>query len=320
MGGFEFGIGLEVTLFLFAVWASGRLFQMVLKLPPILGYLAVGILFGPRVLDMVPYASNGLCDSYANPQDDFVSGSGSDWAISGSGSGRRLAGSGSGSGGSVCTNVPWARLDGEGKYISNIWTFIGNVGVTLMIMESGMHIHFDKVVLVGKKALVVAIVGTSLPIIMGIIAVGALYSNEGSNSWYPWGVSAGCAFAPTSVGISIKLLDESKMLNSMAGQTTLIAAFIDDVFSLVTLVILQTLATGDITPQGIIVPLCSSFAFLGIGVLLAIYAFPKIPKLILSRIPLKKNVSIQPRDEVRCWLACIDPSSRGMRSAASLHA
>merc|ERR1719230_1371690 len=99
-------------------------------------------------------------------------------------------------------------------------------------------------------------------------------------AFYPWGFAAGCSLAPTSVGISIKLLDESKMLNSIAGQTTLTAAFIDDVFSLVTLVILQLLAAGDIGPVDIIVPVFASFGFLGLGVVLAIYAFPHVPVLL----------------------------------------
>jgi|TARA_B110001469_G_scaffold120191_1_gene128442 Kef-type K+ transport system membrane component KefB len=46
------------------------------------------------------------------------------------------------------------------------------------------------------------------------------------------------------VGISIKLLSDAKMLNSLAGQTTLTAAFIDDVFSLVLLVLLASLSEG----------------------------------------------------------------------------
>ena len=48
------------------------------------------------------------------------------------------------------------------------------------------------------------------------------------------------------MGISIKLLSDAKMLNSMAGQTTLTAAFIDDVFSLVLLVLLASLAEGQV--------------------------------------------------------------------------
>lgn len=68
------------------------------------------------------------------------------------------------------------------------------------------------------------------------------------------------------VGISIKLLEESKMLSSLAGQTTLTAAFIDDVFSLVTLVIMLKLAQGTPTARDILVPLFGSFIFLGASV------------------------------------------------------
>jgi len=253
---------------------------------------------GPQVLDMVPYASDGTCPSVVRGDDASSSSSSASYSepCEGDYVGRMLAGSEAG-----CSDFMWERWD-VGHYIGNPWTFLGNVGVTLMIMESGMHIHFDKVKAVGKKSLLVAILGTGLPIVFGVVVVGWLWNAEASDrSWYPWGFSAGCAFAPTSVGISIKLLDESKMLNSITGQTVLIAAFIDDVFSLVTLVILQTLARGDITAASIIVPLVASFSFLGLGVLLAIYVFPHIPKLLES-IPLAKNVSIQRRDEVHLLL------------------
>ena len=91
------------------------------------------------------------------------------------------------------------------------------VGVTLLIMESGMHINFEKVKVIGGKAFVVAIIGTAAPMVMGMLLVAALFPGK----LYPEGFAAGCALAPTSVGISIKLLSDAKMLNSMAGQTTL---------------------------------------------------------------------------------------------------
>jgi hypothetical protein len=145
---------------------------------------------------------------------------------------RRLETAGStastGSGGEDCSQIAWLRWTGGtsgarggagGSPIVNIWTFVGNVGVTLMIFQSGMHIHFDKVAQVGRKAFVVAIFGTALPLLTGMAVVGGL-----TGEYYPSGFAAGCAFAPTSIDISIKLLDESKMLNSLAGQTTLTAA------------------------------------------------------------------------------------------------
>ena len=100
--------------------------------------------------------------------------------------------------------------------------------------------QFEKVRQIGGKAFIVAIIGTAMPMVMGMLFVAALFPGK----LYPEGFAAGCALAPTSVGISIKLLSDAKMLNSMAGQTTLTAAFIDDVFSLVLLVLLASLSEG----------------------------------------------------------------------------
>ena len=294
MAGFDFEIALQVSCFLFAIWAVGFMFGQ-LKLPPILGQLLIGIILGPNALDMVPYASNGLCGDSESSKNDACGGSSRrllDNFVADHGElspigrlladdgnlapiGRLLAasssGSGSGSGEAFwdCTWVQWDRWE-DHYHLTNVWTFAGSVGVTLMIFESGMHIHFDKVAAIGKKALIVAIMGTGLPIVFGIIVVGALFSECRSDlAFYPWGFAAGCAFAPTSVGISINLLVESNMLNSMSGQTIIVAAFIDDVFSIVTLIIMQTLAEGGITAAKVLVPLVCCFTFLALGVLYA---------------------------------------------------
>ena len=106
---------------------------------------------------------------------------------------RRLETAGStastGSGGEDCSQIAWLRWTGGttgarggagGSPIVNIWTFIGNVGVTLMIFQSGMHIHFDKVAQVGRKAFVVAVFGTALPLLTGMAVVGGL-----TGEYYP---------------------------------------------------------------------------------------------------------------------------------------
>jgi len=335
MAGFDFDVALWSALFLVAVWGLGRTFALI-KLPPILGQLMAGILLGPRLLDIVPYASDGLCpdriiDAPSCPDSSLhmrlLGAVGlSQAAPCAADAGRQLA-EAAGS----CSTVEWSRF-ADPLFIPNIWMFIGNIGVTLMIMESGMHIHFEKVKEVGKIATVVAILGTGLPMAFGVIFVGAIFSgvpgdatgddlvaatNSTENlAFYPWGFAAGCAFAPTSVGISIKLLDESKMLNSLAGQTTLTAAFIDDVFSLVTLVILKSLARGAVSARDVLVPIICSFAFLGMAVALAIFVFPHLHH-VLNRIPLKKNVSIQPRDEVHLLLMFLTLAFLGWLSAQS---
>ena len=300
MAGLDFVLVLQVCFFIFMVWGFGRAFQHF-HAPEILGQLAAGIILGPQLLDMVAYASDGMCSTSVrdDPYQDYINGpnyddgcddssGGSGWSNS-TGPGRMLAG---GSGQHDCTHFTWNRWENDGHIIS-IWQFLGNIGVTLMIFESGMHIDFAKVQIIGRKAFVIAVFGTALPLISGMILVGLLFEGD----FYPSGFAAGCAFAPTSVGISIKLLEQSKMLHTIAGQTTLTAAFIDDIFSLVTLVIMQSLAEGNLTIASVVVPPIASFAFLGFAVYLSIYVFSRLDKQ-LHRIRPQPNASIPPRDEV----------------------
>ena len=170
MGGGNFEHLAGVVLFLSAVWFSGRLFKQ-LKLPGILGELLMGVVLGPNVLDVVPFASDGSCPM-------LTIGGGGD---SGS-SGRRLfqwhdappadhrllaSSSGSINAAADCRAIHvW-----NGQQTQDIWSFAGTLGVTMLIMESGMHINFEKVALVGGRAFIVAIIGTAAPMVMGMLLV-----------------------------------------------------------------------------------------------------------------------------------------------------
>ena len=82
MAGVSFDILFGVVLYLMSVWGAGRLFKMA-TLPAILGELLAGIVLGPELLDVVPFASDGTCIRLI---DDAASSSGSS-----SGSERMLA-------------------------------------------------------------------------------------------------------------------------------------------------------------------------------------------------------------------------------------
>jgi len=271
MAGVDFLFLAGVVLFLFAIWLCGRAFELM-RLPGILGQVLIGILLGPNFFDVVPFASRGDCPfpSFGDTNS----------------SGRQLAGSSS----DDCLSIHvW-----DGKHSQDAWSFAGTLGVTLLIMESGMHINFEKVAMVGSRALVVAIIGTAVPLIACMGLIHAFFPGK----LYPDGFAAGCALAPTSVGISINLLDQAKMLNSLAGQTTLTAAFVDDVFSLVLLVLLRSLAGGNARPEIIVAYIFGAFGFLGMGVLLAKYAFPRFLAWLLPKVPENAGASISPRAQV----------------------
>ena len=193
--------------------------------------------------------------------------------------------------------VPEVLCNEKGE-CESLWQVMGNAGVTLMIAESGTHIHFDKLKKVGKNAFFVAVLGTFAPLLAGI---GFSYLFDQNNRNFANIFAAGCTLAPTSVGIALKLLGEAKQLNSFAGQTIVTAAFLDDVFSIVLLVVLKSLGSGgnlQINVSSILLTSLYCFLFLGIGMLLSIYFFSKLFPKILRWIPLKFDINYQPRDEV----------------------
>ena len=63
MAGVSFDLLLAIVIFFVAVWCTGRAFRRI-SLPSILGELVAGITLGPEFLDVVPYASDGRCQTF----------------------------------------------------------------------------------------------------------------------------------------------------------------------------------------------------------------------------------------------------------------
>merc|ERR1719277_2691206 len=110
-----------------------------------------------------------------------------------------------------------------------------------MIFESGMHFDFKMARVVGPWACVVAVLGTILPLLTGA-AVTVLFGNP----FMPDGLTAGTALAPTSVGISLRLLGEAGVLQLEFGQTIMTAAFVDDILSLILFNVIFAMGHGEI--------------------------------------------------------------------------
>ena len=127
-----------------------------------------------------------------------------------------------------------------------------------------MHLSVKKVFNkeIGPHVLVIASLGTCLPIFLGVLCMFILGADV-----YPNALAAGFSLAPTSVGISLTLLSVSKQLNTNLGQIIMSSAFLDDIYSIICLVVMINLSSGDFNvPKHVIQPLFSSFALVGFGV------------------------------------------------------
>mmetsp|Transcript_114413 Transcript_114413/g.369698 ORF Transcript_114413/g.369698 Transcript_114413/m.369698 type:complete len:886 (-) Transcript_114413:83-2740(-) len=167
----------------------------------------------------------------------------------------------------------------------DVFTLIGHAGVALMIFESGMHFDFEKAREVGPWACVVAVIGTIMPLATGCLLVMA-YGKPGM----PQGISAGTALAPTSVGISLRLLGEAGVLQENFGQAIITAAFVDDILSLVLFNVLFSLGGEFSAVQTILFPIIG-IIFMLLAMVAAVKFWPwAIESVVLAWAPDVRDV------------------------------
>mmetsp|Transcript_19126 Transcript_19126/g.41731 ORF Transcript_19126/g.41731 Transcript_19126/m.41731 type:complete len:430 (+) Transcript_19126:2-1291(+) len=153
-----------------------------------------------------------------------------------------------------------------------------------MIFESGMHFDFEKARVVGAPACAVAVLGTILPLITGTIVL-VLFGRP----FFPDGISAGTALAPTSVGIALRLLGEAGVLQENFGQAIITAAFVDDILSLVLFNVLFSLG-GEFDLFAVVFAPIIGIAFMLGAMAAAVKIMPTlIDRMILPQAPEERG-------------------------------
>jgi Kef-type K+ transport system membrane component KefB len=147
------------------------------------------------------------------------------------------------------------------------FVLLGEVGLILLVVEAGVDIDVMTLKLIGKRGVIIAIIGSILPIVFGLAIAFALGADTKA------AIAAGAAFGPTSLGIAMNILKTGKIINTPTGQLIVAAAIIDDMIALIILSQLGGLV-GEITVQGVVVPIVSALAFLIIGGYAALMVIP----------------------------------------------
>ena len=123
-----------------------------------------------------------------------------------------------------------------------IW-LLSNLGVTLLLFMVGMESSVEELVGVGPRALVVAVVGIVAPFAAGFLTTSLLLPTA------PTAVHlfVGATLSATSVGITARVFQDLRRLQSPEAKLILSAAVIDDVLGLIVLaVVAGVVATGGI--------------------------------------------------------------------------
>lgn len=151
---------------------------------------------------------------------------------------------------------------------------VGEFGLVLMVLEAGIEVDLNQVALVGARGVAVAFAGSLVP-----LGIGAGLAKLVFNMPVKSALAVGASLAPTSMGISLKVLQDGGVLSTPTGQLIIAAAVMDDVIALVLLSELEALR--DPTPVNFIAPVVSSVCFI---VVVGYSAVRIIPKLLVTHL------------------------------------
>eukprot|EP00940_MAST-03C_sp_MAST-3C-sp2_P001137 g1137.t1 len=173
--------------------------------------------------------------------------------------------------GEIVAGVAVGQIEAVDPLWIGIW---GNVGLCCLVLEGGMSVDVVKIKRVGIKALLMAVTGTTLPLLSGWAILVAL--GKGSLESF----AAGTCLSSTSIGIATKLLQSSNQLHTPLGNLISVTAITDDVLSLLILAILTNVSGDSTDLLSIAKPLLSSIGIACVGLFVA----KLVPRLLVPCI------------------------------------
>lgn len=121
-----------------------------------------------------------------------------------------------------------------------IIAFLSELGVVILLFQIGLESNINKMKQVGLRAFFVACVGVITPFVLGTYFVGPILLPGLTSNAY---LFLGAALTATSVGITARVFQDLKKLQTPEAQIVLGAAVIDDVLGLIILAVVSAIAT-----------------------------------------------------------------------------
>jgi len=144
---------------------------------------------------------------------------------------------------------------------SEIIKAFANIGVIVLLFRIGLHSEIDKVF--NLKNLLVAVGGVALPFAAGF------FFAQATGGGFAFSLFVGAALTATSVGITVAVLEEMKVVDRPFAQIILGAAVIDDILALIVLGLVSSAPesiSADALPQvAQMVGVALAFVVCGLG-------------------------------------------------------
>ena len=138
---------------------------------------------------------------------------------------------------------------------------LAEIGVIFLLFTVGLETKPASIFKVGKRAVIVAVLGVVTPFIAGWVLMKA-WGGSGLESLF-----LGTAMVATSVGITARVLSSMGVLDALTSRIILGAAVIDDILGLMILAVVSSLALGPINYLSIIITAALAIAFTALVVL-----------------------------------------------------
>lgn len=148
-------------------------------------------------------------------------------------------------------------------WISSSAAFVTGYSLILLVIEAGIDVDVSSLRLIGTRGVLIAFVGSLLPISIGIILAVIIQAGGKEPVNATECLAAGATFGPTSVGVALSLLRSGGLLNTPVGQLIIAAAVIDDMIALIVLSQLESLNNDDATTNAwtVLSPIVMSTVF-----------------------------------------------------------
>jgi Kef-type K+ transport system membrane component KefB len=149
---------------------------------------------------------------------------------------------------------------------SNIVGFLASFGALLLLFSIGLESNLTEMKKVGFNALLVALIGVTVPFVTGTYVLAPLFFPDAPTAAK---LFVGAALVATSVGLTASIFRSLGITRTRAAQTVLGAAVIDDVLGLIVLAVVSSIAAGGSVTAGSVMSIAAeSFGFLMGAILL----------------------------------------------------
>ena len=155
--------------------------------------------------------------------------------------------------------------------------FLAEIGVVILLFQVGLESNIRRMLKVGPRAFLVAIVGVITPFLLGTVVVGPLFLPDLSFNAH---LFVGAILTATSVGITARVFHDLGQLKTPEAQIILGAAVVDDVIGLAILAVVKAMTeSGKVSLMNIGWITAKAVLFLGGAVFLGQLLAPRLGRL-----------------------------------------